>query len=267
MKRKRKVYVTAQEIDGMTGIKSPHARELEELGKSKVDLFVKNKNRRIKIIVETQLDGKVENLGFDENYTVTFEFFPEVRSHLLFFNYENEKDEALGGSEIKFLFSGERVMWVPTEDSISLLDTTLEYLENILSNSQEIHGLKGEKTDLLKMAINQRKEPFNYLKIEQLDDLSTFIGAEIDQKNGVWVLSKRFFEGITVLLIYDMENNSLDIGYEGEHLIKMNNYARDQLGIFLMNHCLRFISVTYPKIQMPKIVKQCFSFSYIKSHF
>ncbi|MFX1298316.1 MAG: hypothetical protein ACFFD2_26110 [Promethearchaeota archaeon] len=44
-------YVTAQEIDGVTGIKSPHARELEELDKSKVDLFVKNKKRRIKIIM------------------------------------------------------------------------------------------------------------------------------------------------------------------------------------------------------------------------
>ena len=266
MSEKKRRFVTAQEIDGMTAIKSPHAHELESLGKAKVDIFLKNKKRRIKILVENNLNGRVENLGFGEDYTVTFEFFPEVMIHLLFYNYEDEEDLAMGEAEIKVLFSGERVMWVPTEDSVSLLESTLEYLENLLSINPEIYGLSGEKSELLKTAITQREEPFKYLKSEHLNDLAIFVGGNITQNSMSWTLSKTYFKGITVSAIYNLKNHQLDLGYEGENLIRFNNYARDQLGIFLLNHCLRFIAVTYPTIKMPNIVKQTFSYSYIKKY-
>jgi hypothetical protein len=266
MSGKKKTYVTAQEVDGVKGIKSPHARELEELGKANVDLFVSHKKRQIKILVENQLKGQIEDLGFDEDYTVTFEFFPEVRVHVLFYNYEEEEDEAFGGSEIKFLYSGDRVTWVPTEDSIGLIEATLHFLENLLRITPEVHGLSGKKTDLLEMAIEQRREPFDYLNLTHLDELAGFVGGSVEQKGDSWELTKTYFEGVTVGLIYNPHEKSLELTYEGENLIGIDNYARDQLGIFLMNHCLRFIRVTYPAIEMPQIVKQAFSFSYIKTH-
>ncbi len=266
MSEKKKKYVTAQEVDGFKGIKSPHARELEELGKSNVNLFVSHKKRQIKILVENQLKGQIEDLGLDEDYTVTFEFFPEVRAHLLFYNYEEEEDEAFGGSEIKFLYSGDRAKWVPTEDSIGLIESALHFLENLLQVTPEVHGLSGKKTDLLEMAIEQRKEPFYYLNLKHLDDLAGFVGGSAEQKGDSWELTKSYFEGVTVGLIYNPHEKSLDLTYEGENLIGIDNYARDQLGIFLMNHCLRFIRVTYPETQMPQIVKQAFSFSYIKTY-
>ncbi|MFX1295987.1 MAG: hypothetical protein ACFFD2_14200 [Promethearchaeota archaeon] len=266
MSENKKNYVTVQEIDGMIGIRSPHARELEDIGKLKVDLFLKNKKRQIKIIVENQLNGKINNIGFSEDYTVTFKFFPKVKAHVLFYNYENEDDNIFEGSEVKFLFSGERVMWVPTEDSISLIVIALDYLENILTDNPEVYGLKGEKSDLLKMSLEQRKEPFVNIQKKHLDDLASFVGGEVKQEDNIWKLSKIYFEGIKVIITYDMKNERLGIEYEGENLIKINNYSRDQLGIFLINHCLRFISITYLDIKMPKIVKQMFSFSYLKSH-
>ena len=116
------------------------------------------------------------------------------------------------------------------------------------------------------MAIEQRREPFQYLNLTHLDDLATFVGGTMEQKGDSWELSKIYFEGVSVGLIYNPHDQSLDLTYEGENLIGLDNYARDQLGIFLMNHCLRFIRITYPEIQMPQIVKQTFSFSYIKEY-
>ncbi|NVM54606.1 MAG: hypothetical protein HWN66_12955 [Candidatus Helarchaeota archaeon] len=263
MSQNKKKYKTAQEIDGFTGIKSPHARELHEIGKRKVGLFVKEKKRRIKIIIEVELLGNLENLGFDEDYTLTFEFFPEVRSHLLYTNYE---DEAFGGAEAKFLFSGDWVAWVPTEDLIGLLEASLDYLEDILNDAREVYPLSPEKSDLLKQSIKQRADPFVHLKSEHLEDLASFIGGKVAQKDKSWELSKTFFQGFNIILVYDVGNRRLDIRYEGEKVIKINNYVRDSLGIFLINHCLRFISITYPEIKMPKIVGQMFSYSYLKSH-
>ncbi len=260
-------FKTIQEIDGMTGIKSPHAREALELGQRKTELFEKNKKRQIKILVEDIFKGKVENLGFNEDYTLTLEYFPEVRSHILFYNYEDEDDDSFNGAELKFLFSGERVTWVPTEDLISLLDLTLDFLENLLELNPELYSIKGEKSDLLKMAIDQRKGPFGYLQMDHLTDLSRFTGGDLEQNSGGWVLKKSYFQGITVILNYFSLEKELDIGYEGFNLMKINNYARDQLGVFLMNHCLRYISITYPSLEMPQIVRQVFSYSYIKTHF
>ncbi|NVM27896.1 MAG: hypothetical protein HWN65_03555 [Candidatus Helarchaeota archaeon] len=263
MSQNKKKYLTAQEIDGFTGIKSPHARELHEIGKTKVALFVKEKKRRIKIIVEEDLLGILEDLGFDEDYTLTLEYFPEVRSHIIYTNYE---DEAFGGAELKFLFSGERVAWVPTEDLIGLLEASLDYLEDLLEDTQEHHYLPPEKSDLLNQSIKQRAGPFVHLKSEQLKDLASFIGGKIAQKDDLWELSKTLFQGFNIILIYDVGNKRLDVQYGGENILKINNYARDYLGIFLINHCLRFISITYPNIKMPKIVGQVFSYSYLKTY-
>lgn len=260
-------YITAREIDGRQGIKTPHEHELEAIGKAKLNIFLENKYRRIKIIVENNLQGVVENINFNETYTLSFEFFPEVKAHILFFNYEDEEDEALGGSELKFLFSGERVQWVPSEDLISLLDAHLDYLEMLLSEEQENHPIPHEKTELLKTSIQQRTEPFTYLKIDHLSDLATFVGGRIQQNTSSWQLSKTFLSGIDVIASYNIKTKSLDVFYEGESKTKINNYLRDQLGIFLLNHCLRFLAITFPEVKKLKIVKQTFSYSYLKSQY
>jgi hypothetical protein len=260
-------YITAREIDGRAGIKTPHEHELEELGKVKLKIFLENKYRRIKILVENNLQGIVENIDFNENYTLTFEFFPEVKAHVLFFNYEDEEDEALGGSELKFLFSGARVQWIPSEDLISLLDAHFEYLEILLSDQQENYPIPSEKTELLKTSLQQRTEPFASLEMDHLGDLATFVGGRMKQNTSSWQLTKTFLPGIDVVVSYDLTTNRLDVTYEGESKIKINNYLRDQLGIFLLNHCLRFLAISYSKVKKLKIVSQTFSYSYLKEQY
>lgn len=259
----KKNYVTAHEIDGHKGIKSPHARELEAMGKGKAEIFLNQKKRRIKILVEEQFQGLMENLGFDEDYTLTFEYFPEVKVHMLYNNYE--EDEPFVGAELKFLFSGERVKWIPTEDLIGIIEATLNYLECIINGTEEHHTLSTEKSDLLQHSIQQRSAPFLHLKSEHLEDLATFVGGQLTRHESSWELSKTFFQGFIITLIYDEGARELDLKYTGENLPKLNNYARDQLGIFIINHCLRFISVTYSEVKMLKIVGQMFSYSYLRS--
>ena len=108
-------------------------------------------------------------------------------------------------------------------------------------------------------------EPFIHLRAEDLKNLASFVGGQLTHNKRSWELSKTFFEGFTIIINYSKEPNKLDIKYTGENITKINNYARDQLGIFIINHCLRFISVTYPDKKMPKVVGQMFSYSYLKS--
>ncbi len=265
MSQDKKKYVTAHEIDGHKGIKSPHARELEEMGQEKGEIFINEKKRRVKILLEEEFGGRMENLGFDEDYTLTLTFFPEVKVHILYTNFEEEEDEPFEGAELKFLFSGERVRWIPTEDLIGLIEATLGLFETLLQDSAEHNRLAPEKTSLLIQAIDQRSKPFIHLKSENLKDLATFIGGELTQSDSSWQLTKTFFKGFDITLIYNPQTKELDVDYNGANVIKINNYARDQLGIFIINHCLRFLSITYPEIKMPKIVGQMFSYSYLRS--
>lgn len=260
-------YVTVREIDGRKGIDSPHERELKSIEEGKLDFFLNRDPEAIKETVETVLKGLIENIGFNEDYTVSFEFFPEVNAHILHYNFKDEEDEAFGKGQLKFLFSGERVLWVPSEDLASLIDLSLDCLEDLVTAMDISNETPLEKSDLLNGSIDQRSEPFIHLKPEQLNDLAAFVGGNVEQEDDTWRLIKTYFLGVKVALIYDMKKNSLDIEFGGENITKVNNYAKDQLGIFLLNHCLRFISVTYPDIKMPEIVIKIFSFAYQKSHF
>ena len=105
MSEKKSKYLTVREIDGRSGIHSPHGGELKIIEKGILEIFEKNEIEIIKLIVEIRLQGKVENINFDEDYAITLELFPEVKIHILYNNYDKEDDEALSGSELKFFFS------------------------------------------------------------------------------------------------------------------------------------------------------------------
>ena len=168
---------------------------------------------------------------------------------------------------MRFLYSGERISWIPTEDLIGYIEAVFYYIENTFADSKIAHKLPKVKTDLLKMAINQRLDPFKHLKQDHLVKMAEFIGADIKKQNQEWVLTKSYYQGFNIDLIYEQDKQKLDLEYEGRNIFDFNNYARDQLSIYLLNHCLRFLSIQYPEIQFPKIVKQTFSYSYIKTHF
>ena len=141
----KKKYLTAHQIDGHKGIKSPHARELENIGNEKASLFSKDNFEILKGIVENRLRGKIENIDFDEDYTITLEFFPECKVHFLYFNYEEDEDEPFGSDELRILFSGDRIAWIPTEDSIGFIEAVFNLIENLLNHTKQTYELPERK--------------------------------------------------------------------------------------------------------------------------
>ena len=263
---KKRKYITVREIDGRLGIQSPHEGELKTIEKGIINFFINNSEESIKRVVEKRLKGNIDPIGFDEDFAISFEYFPEVRIHILYNNYEEEEDDAFSGSELRFLFSGDRVTWVPSEDLLSLLESTLNYLEEQVEGKKQVYKFPDLKSDLLKMSINQRIEPFKHMMLKDLNDLASFVGGIGGHSADEWTLSKNYFPGIEVTLIYNIKKKDINFKYHGQYLDDINNYAKDQFAIFLMNHCIRFISFTY-NVKDPEIVKKVFSFNYQKSKF
>ncbi|NHI94191.1 MAG: hypothetical protein EAX96_16995 [Candidatus Lokiarchaeota archaeon] len=267
MSEKKSKYLTVREIDGRSGIHSPHKGELRTIEKGILEIFEKNEIEIIKPIVETRLQGKVENINFDEDYTITLELFPEVKIHMLYNNYDKEEDEALRGSEMRFLFSGNRVAWIPSEDLGGFIESSLNYLESIIKKDETLYEIPSQKSDFLKKAIKQRIEPFKNLKLEDMEDLARFVGGSIEKKQDEMILTKKYFRGINIILKIDKNNKNIDVFFSGENTRNINNFVKDLFAIYLINHCLRFIKITYLNVSKLPIIKKIFSFSYQKTQF
>ena len=101
---KKKLWTVGQ-IDA-TGIKGPHEKELEDISQNKYPLFIDIDNNTLTDIVTKDLGGLIENIGLNEDWTITIEMFPEVNVHMCYFYYGDEFGDGLE-AEFKFFFSGE----------------------------------------------------------------------------------------------------------------------------------------------------------------
>ena len=91
MKVEKKDLVTVQQIDGMTAVKTPHERELNTIGDAALKFLPGLDPSKLESVV-ISMGGSVDDLGFGEDYTVSFEYFPGVRIHVLYFS-PDEEDE------------------------------------------------------------------------------------------------------------------------------------------------------------------------------
>ena len=120
MDQDKKKFMSIGQIDA-TGVRGPHEKELEDIGKVKVPLFINLDTHRLEEIVRNELGGKLENIGFNEDWTITKEMFPEANIHMAYSYYGDEFGDDLE-AEFKFYFSGERISWIPGEDSATFID-------------------------------------------------------------------------------------------------------------------------------------------------
>ncbi|MBD3185707.1 hypothetical protein GF325_02670 [Candidatus Bathyarchaeota archaeon] len=258
----KKELVTVQQIDGMS-TKTPHARELETIGKS-VKTFLPRYSRDTIHEVVDEIGGSIDDLEFGEDLTMSFTFFPEATLHVVYYGAD-EDDDLVNEPDVRFLFSGKRVTWVSSEDLASLADLTMDYVRELLESRNGAASSKGEvKSDLLQRSIMQRAEPFALLKAIDMPDLGEFVDANISSRDGTWIMKKEFFPGITI--VFEHDSKGLKVEFAGKKLTTMNDYAKDQLAIFLMNHVLRFVHLRYPGEANHPIIEKAFSFSYLKGH-
>jgi len=236
-------YMTIGEIDA-TGVRGPHEKELTDVSKAKHHLFINLEMNKLKEIVEEVIGGKMENIGFNEDWTITIEMFPEVNIHMIYSYFGDEFGDGIE-AEFKFFFSGERVFWVPGEDSATFIDIIMDIIERKIKGQEPYEKKYEEKTELMKKVLLQ--------------------SAKILKTETGWRIKKEFFPEIVIEIIWDAQNH-LDIKFSGTNLSKnIDSYHVEFIGIFLINHILRFITVSNIDKDLPDICYIMFSRYYTKN--
>ncbi|MEE9377102.1 MAG: hypothetical protein V3V33_03605 [Candidatus Lokiarchaeia archaeon] len=258
---KRKFWTVGQ-IDA-TGVRGPHEKELEDISKAKTPLFINLDMDLLKDIVNNELGGKIENIGFNEDWTINIEMFPEVDIHMAYSYFGDEFGDGLE-AEFKFFFSGKRVCWVPGEDSATFIDIVMDLIERKVRDQEPFEKNYNKKTDLMERVLKQRSEPFSLLKEDDKEKLSAFLGAEVSKLENGWRIKKEFFSEIFIEINWD--KNILDIKFSGEKLSKnIDSYHVEFVGIFFLNHILRFITISNMDKDLPDICYKMFSRYYTKN--
>ena len=261
MSNDKKKFMTVGQIDA-TGVRGPHEKELEDISKNKYAIFVDIDEELLKNIVEEDLGAKIENIGFDEDWTISIEMFPEVNIHMSFSYFGDEFGDDIE-AEFKFYFSGERVYWVPGEDSATFIDIVMDFMVGRIKNKSPFETAYDKKTDLMKKVLIQREVPFSLLKADDKDRLASFLGARVWKTNEGWRIKKEIFPKIFVEIIWN-NLNGLDIAFSGKKLENISSYHAELVGIFIINHILRYITVNNQDKELPDICYIMFSRFYTK---
>ncbi len=217
----------------------------------------------LKKVVSEDIGGKIENIGFNEDWTITLEMFPEVNIHLVYSYFGDEFGDGIT-AEFKCYFSGERAITVPGEDSITYVGIIFDFIERMIYHKDPFEKSYDTKTDLMKKVLTQRLEPFTLLKDKDQKNLASFLGAKVWNTGNGWRIKKEAFPGISIELTYDAREK-LNIAYTGEALSKkIGSYHMEFLGIFLINHILRYITLNSLNKELPDICYIMFSRYYTK---
>jgi hypothetical protein len=259
----KKQFWTIGQIDA-TGVRGPHEKELEDISSVKYPLFVNLDMDILNSIIYNDLGGKIDNIGFSEDWAISLEIFPEVNIHIAYSYIGDEFGDGIE-AEFKFYFSGTRVFWVPGEDSATFIDIIMDLIERKIKGVAPFEKNYKNKTELMKKVLIQRSEPFNFLKDDDKDDLAAFLGAEVWKQGEQWHIKKEFFPEIFIEILWDT-HNGLDIKFSGTNLSRnIDSYHVEFVGIFFLNHVLRFITVNNMDKELPDICYIMFSRYYTKN--
>ena len=200
-------FYTIQQIDAMKGIRTPHERDLADLGKRSVESFKDLSAKDIEALAKT-LGGIVEGLDHGESWTITKEFFPEVKIHILF--QLDEEEISANPCELQFLFSGNHVTMISGEDLCLLCGILMNYAISMITRQLPQDIYRGIPSKLLVKAMEQRTlrwenfalddEIKAYLKFNPFPGVYIEYNIATDPTSFV-IYSQKLYE----LWIYDVE--------------------------------------------------------------
>jgi len=241
-----------------TGVSGPHEKELEDISNTKYPIFIDLAEDKLKKIISDDLGGKLENIGFNEDWTITVEMFPEVNIHMAYSYFGDEFGDGIE-AEFKYYFSGERVWWVPGEDSATFIDIVMDFLERKIKEKEPFEKSYETKTDLMKKVLIQRNEPFSLLTENDKNTLANFIGGKVWRKMDGWKIKREVFPKIFIEITWNNQDG-LDIAFNGDNLPQnIGSYHIELLGIFTINHILRYITINNDDKDLPDICYIMFS--------
>jgi hypothetical protein len=191
----------------------------------------------------------MDDLEYGESWTITKEYFPEVKIHILM----QHDDEELGGDpyELQFLFSGNRVSWISGEDLCHLCEILLNYAVSKITEQLPQNIYKGEPSPLLSKAMRERTIKWQDIPMDkELHSHFTFTpfpGLEID---------------------YDIASTPTNFIIETKKMNEFWIYDVDRLIIMGLNQILRLVKIRLDKlgIAAPSICNMMFSGYYKKMH-
>ena len=258
---KRKFWTVGQ-IDA-TGVRGPHEKELDDISKAKHHLFIEIDKDKLKKIVYEDLGGQIENIGLSEDWTITIEMFPEVNIYMAYSYFGDEFGDEIE-AEFKFYFSGEHATWVPGEDSATFIDIVMDFIVRQIKGHASFEKTYSKKTEMMEKMLVQRSKPFKLLKEEDKNKLELFLGAKVWKTFNGWKIKREIFPNIFTEIHFD-NGSGLDISYSGDNLEKISSYHIEFLGIFTINHILRYITVNNLDKELPDICYIMFSRYFTKS--
>lgn len=245
---------TIGEIEKVKSVSSPHEVELREFGENWKSKFRELDDEEIKKITELVM-GRKESLDLNEEWTLTKEFYPEVKAHLSYYYHGDEFSEFGEEDRVKFLFSGNRVKKVSGEDLAGMIGVMLNFLEKSLEDKEP----RENKAWTIKEKFSKgRRKPFEHLEngeVRDLEELSGFMGGSFEKRETEYVLRKGIFKGVKVEIGL---NKNLNIDFLGEKMNKLSNHDLDNFSVFLLNHIIRFIAMKFGDRDLPKICQKVF---------
>ena len=257
MPSEKRKFMTVGQIDA-TGVRGPHEKELEDISKSKFALFVNIDLEKLKRIVQGELGGNIENIGFNEDWTITIEMFPEVNINMVYSYFGDEFGDGIE-AEFKFFFSGEHAMWVPGEDSATYIGIVMDFIERKIKGEKPFEKNYNTKSELMQKVLLQRVEPFKLLREEDQEGLEIFLGGSVKKTINGWRIKKEIFPEIFIEILWDNQTG-LDIQFQGKKLAEnLDSYHAEFIGIFFLNHILRYITVNNLNNELPDICYIVFS--------
>lgn len=245
---------TINEIEKIKSVSSPHEKELKDFGEKWRKRLRKLSEGDVEKICELLICQR-DSVDMDEEWTITKEFFPEVRCHILYHFYGEEFSEFGEKDAVRFLFSGNRVQKVTGEDLAGMVGILLNFMEKFLKDESPRGKVSWE---MKSKHFDSREKPFRFLKkndLELMKELSDFLGSTRKKTDTGITFHKEIFKGVEVEIALD---DGFDISFSGDNLDKMTGRDLDSYSIFLINHIIRFIAIKNEDKDLPDICLKVF---------
>lgn len=245
---------TINEIENVKSVSSPHEKELKNFGEKwskRLRKFSKDDVDRICGLLICQRDS----LGMDEEWSITKEFYPEVRTHILYHFYGEEFSEIGEEDAVRFLFSGDRVKNVTGEDLAGMVEVLLNFIERFLKGESPRGGSDWK---MKSKHFESREKPFKFLKrndLKKMKELSDFLGSTHKKTDTGVTFHKEIFKGVEAKIVLGKDFN---IDFSGDNLDKLTEHDLDFLSVFLINHIIRFIAIKNEEKDLPNICRKVF---------
>lgn len=255
-------YFKIQQIDAIKGIITPHARDLKDLGKNKID-FLRNLSKESLNKICIASGGKLIDMVLGEEWAFVKDIMNGVTVHVVY-QYYGDEFGAGEEDEIQYFFSGENVSMISGEDLVHYCEIISNFMEMVPTKKITAQVYSGVPSFLLKTALKERSKPFFMIGKGYYPEIARFIGAGYKDQN-LFNFKMQTFPQFKIELEGDLSDN-IEFKLEGGLIGRLPVYDTERLVIMMLNQCLRKIKLILDSEgkKAPKICNLMFSGYYKK---